>query len=260
MKLHQVALQLYTLRDFTKTPSDFAVTARKIRAAGYEAVQISGVGPIEDRELASICRGEGLRICATHESGKVIVEETQKIIDRLGRLGATYTAYPHPHVPLTTVEEVLALASDLDKAGKALRKAGQVLTYHNHAIELRKFDGKTMLDLFFEHTNKQNLQATIDTYWIQAGGGDPAEWCRKLKRRLPMIHMKDFGVSKDNKTGVMMEVGAGNLNWQAIIPAAEKSGCEWFIVEQDICPGDPFDSIRMSYQFIKEHLAEKSGR
>ncbi|HEX3135750.1 MAG TPA: sugar phosphate isomerase/epimerase, partial [Planctomycetota bacterium] len=110
------------------------------------------------------------------------------------------------------------------------------------------------------HTNKQNLQATIDTYWIQAGGGDFAEWCRKLKRCLPMIYMKDFGVSKDNKTGVMMEVGAGNFNWQAIILAAEKSGCEWFIVEQDICPGDFFDSIRASYQFIKEHLAERIGR
>jgi sugar phosphate isomerase/epimerase len=257
MKLHQVALQLYTLRDFTKTASDFAVTARKVRAIGYEAIQISGVGPIEDSELLTICRGEGLRICATHESGKVIVEEPQKIIDRLGRLGVVYTAYPHPHVPLTTVEEVLALAGALDKAGKTLRKAGHILTYHNHAIELRKFDGKTMLDIFFEHTNKQNLQATIDTYWIQAGGGDPAEWCRKLKRRLPLVHLKDYGVGPDNRTGTMMEVGAGNLNWPAIISAAEKSGCEWFIVEQDICPGDPFDSIRGSYQYIKEHLAER---
>jgi sugar phosphate isomerase/epimerase len=121
-------------------------------------------------------------------------------------------------------------------------------------MELRKFDKKTMLDLFFDHTNKQNLQATIDTYWIQAGGGDPAEWCRKLKRRLPIIHMKDYGVSRDNRTGTMMEIGNGNLNWPAIIQAAEKSGCEWFIVEQDICPGDPFESIKISYDYIKANL------
>ena len=254
MRLNQVALQLYTLRDFTKTASDFAVTLRKIKAIGYETVQISGVGPIPDVELAAICRGEGVRICATHESGKVIVEEPQKIIDRLGCLGAVYTAYPHPHVSLTTVEEVLALASALDKAGKALRKAGLVLTYHNHALELRKFDRKTMLDLFFENTNKQNVHASIDTYWIQAGGGDPVEWCRKLKRRLPLIHMKDFGVSRDNRTATMMEIGNGNLNWPAIIQAAEKSGCEWFVVEQDICPGDPFTSIKISYDYIKANL------
>ena len=254
MRLNQVALQLYTLRDYTKTASDFAVTVRKARAIGYESVQIRGVGPISDVELAAICRGEGVRICATHESGKVIVEEPQKVIDRLGCLGATYTAYPHPHVSLTTVEEVLALASALDKAGKIMRKAGVVLTYHNHALELRKFDRTTMLDLFFDNTNKQNVLASIDTYWIQAGGGDPVEWCRKLKRRLPLIHMKDFGVSRDNRTATMMEIGNGNLNWPAIIQAAEKSGCEWFIVEQDICPGDPFDSIKISYDYIKANL------
>jgi sugar phosphate isomerase/epimerase len=52
----------------------------------------------------------------------------------------------------------------------------------------------------------------------------------------------------------MMEIGNGNLNWPAIIQAAEKSGCEWFIVEQDICPGDPFESIKISYDYIKANL------
>jgi len=56
-----------------------------------------------------------------------------------------------------------------------------------------------------------------------------------------------------------MEIGHGNLNWPAIISAAERSGCEWFIVEQDVCPGDPFDSIRESFRFIKEHLVEESS-
>jgi len=258
MKLSQVAIQLYTLRDFCKTAADFAVTARKVKAIGYGAVQISGAGPIPEDELVRICAGEGLKICATHESGKTICEETQKVIDRLGRLGTIYTAYPHPHVPLTTVEEVLALAASLDKAGKAMRKAGQILTYHNHALELRKFDGKTMLDHFFDQTGKQNLQGELDTYWIQTGGGDPVEWCRKLKKRLPLIHIKDYGVSKDNKAATMMEIGAGNLNWPAIIAAAEKSGCEWFIVEQDICPADPFESIAVSYAYIRDHLVEKT--
>jgi sugar phosphate isomerase/epimerase len=259
MKLSQVAIQLYTLRDFCKTAEDFAATCRKVRAIGYEAVQISGVGPIPPEELVRITRGEGVSICATHESGKEIVDNTQAVIDRLAALGTVYTAYPHPHVPLTTIEEVLALAASLDKAGKAMRKAGQVLTYHNHALELRKFDGRTMLDIFYDQTGKQNLQAEIDTYWIQCGGGDPVEWCRKLKRRLPLLHLKDYGVNKDNKAATMMEIGNGNLDWPAIIAAAEKSGCEWFIVEQDVCPGDPFESIKASYAYIRDHLVEKSA-
>ena len=258
MNLSQVAIQLYSLRDFCKTAADFAATARRVKQIGYDAVQISGVGPIECEELVRICRGEGLTICATHESGKDIVDNTSMVIDRLGKLGTIYTAYPHPHVPLTTIEEVLALAAALDKAGRAMRKAGQVLTYHNHALELRKFDGKTMLEIFFEQTGRNSLQGEIDTYWIQCGGGDPAEWCRRLKRRLPLLHMKDHGVNKDNKAATMMEIGNGNLNWPAIISAADRSGCEWYIVEQDVCPADPIDSIKESFRYIKDHLVEKA--
>jgi sugar phosphate isomerase/epimerase len=70
MKLSQVAIQLYTLRDFCKTAADFVATVRKVKQIGYDAVQISGVGPIENDELVRICRGEGLVICATHESGR----------------------------------------------------------------------------------------------------------------------------------------------------------------------------------------------
>ena len=36
--------------------------------------------------------------------------------------------------------------------------------------------------------------------------------------------------------------------------AAEESGCRWFIVEQDTCPGDPFDSVARSFDDISAHL------
>ena len=84
MLLNQVAAQCYTIRDFCKTAPDFVQAMKKIKAIGYAGVQISGVGPIPEAEIVKIVKGEGLQICATHESGKVIVEETQKVIDRLG--------------------------------------------------------------------------------------------------------------------------------------------------------------------------------
>lgn len=34
---------MYSLREFTQTPSDIAETLAKVKAIGYEAVQISGV-------------------------------------------------------------------------------------------------------------------------------------------------------------------------------------------------------------------------
>ena len=38
----------------------------------------------------------------------------------------------------------------------------------------------------------------------------------------------------------------GILDWPAIITAAQRGGVVWGIVEQDICAGDPIDSLRTS--------------
>ena len=76
MKKSQIAAQLFTLRDFLKTPEDIAASLRKVKQIGYDAVQVSGMGPVAEEELVKILDGEGLICCATHEPGKKIVEET----------------------------------------------------------------------------------------------------------------------------------------------------------------------------------------
>ena len=41
-----------------------------------------------------------------------------------------------------------------------------------------------------------------------------------------------------------------------VLTAAEKAGTEWLIVEQDNCPGDPFDSIKISYDYLSGLLGK----
>ena len=77
----QLAAQLYTLREYTKTPADIAKTFARVRKIGYEAVQASALGPIEAQELAKILKNEGLICCATHTSVEKMTNETQKLID-----------------------------------------------------------------------------------------------------------------------------------------------------------------------------------
>ncbi len=254
MKINQVAIQLYTLRDFCKTAEDLAQTAKKVKAIGYQAVQVSGVGPIPEEEIVKILKGEGLVCCATHEPSEKILKEPNWVVDRLGKLGCKYTAYPHPSgVDFTKESAIQELAKGLDASGAVLRKAGQVLTYHNHAIEFVKYGNRTALDILYGETKAENLQGEIDTYWVQYGGADPVEWCKRLKNRLPLLHLKDYGFTTENKHQ-FTEIGNGNLNWKAIIAAGEASGCQWFIVEQDTCPGDPFVSIKTSFDYIQKNL------
>lgn len=254
MKIEQVALQLYTLRDHLKTPADIAATLRRVRAVGYQAVQASGLGPIPEAELLAILDGEGLRLCATHEPSDTILNDPAAVVERLTKLGCAYTAYPHPGgVNLADPAQVRRLAERLDAAGKVLHDAGQVLTYHNHATEFLRMGDETVLDFLYAQTDENHLQAEIDTYWVQYGGGDPVAWCEKLAGRLPLLHLKDYAFTPENKP-VFAEIGAGNLDWKKIIAAAERSGCQWFIVEQDTCPGDPFDSVAQSYRYLAEHV------
>jgi len=252
MEKKQIAAQLYTLRDFLKTPVEITAAMKKVKAIGYDAVQLSGLGPIEDSEIIKILDGEGLICCATHEPGDDIVDDVQKVIDRLNALGCKYTAYPFPHVSLTSEEVLLDLAKSLDIAGSKMAEAGQVLTYHNHAIEFERFGNRTGLDIIYDETDPVNLQGEIDTYWVQYGGCDPVDWCKKLKNRLPLLHLKEFGII-ENKIN-MLEVGSGNLDWAGIIAAGDEAGTEWFIVEQDTCRFDPFESLKMSLNYLVENF------
>ncbi len=134
-----------------------------------------------------------------------------------------------------------------------LADAGKVLTYHNHALELEMLDGMPILEIIYGQTDPRYLQGEIDTYWIHAGGSSPQAWCARLRDRLPLLHIKDYAIAEDGKPR-FAEIGQGELDFQTIIATAEASGCQWFIVEQDTCPGDPFVSLEMSFKYIYDNL------
>jgi sugar phosphate isomerase/epimerase len=254
MKINQVAAQLYTVREFLKTPAEIESSLREIRAIGYQAVQLSALGPIPNKDLAEILSDLELICCVTHEPGEKILVEPENIIDRLAILNCRITGYPHPSgVLLETLDDVKQFAGRLNRSGRMFREAGITLVYHNHHIEFRRIGGKTILEILYDETDPENLQGILDTYWVQFGGGDPVAWCRKLKNRLPAIHLKDYIINEENKPD-FAEIGQGNLDWKSVVKAAEESGCLWFCVEQDLCRRDPFESLKMSYNYIKENL------
>lgn len=175
-----LAAQLYTIREYTKTPKDIAESMKKIKAIGYDAVQISGLGPIDNKELASILDGEGLVCCASHDSGALLFDKTDEVIERLHAVKCPYTAYPYPHVKWTCEEDCLKLAAGLNEVGARLKAAGITLCYHNHALEFEKFNGRTVLDILYSASTAENLKGEPDTYWVQQGGANPVTWIKNF--------------------------------------------------------------------------------
>lgn len=257
MKPQQLAAQLYTVRDFCRTAADFAATISRLKKIGYPAVQLSGVGPIPVPEIKAILEGEGMICCSTHEDSAQLLADPSPFIDKLHALGCRHTAYPYPAgINFGSAAAVEQLVRQLAAAGRTLSAAGLTLGYHNHAIEFVPFRGRTVLDYIYDTTEAKHLVAEPDTFWIHYGGGDVVAWCERLAGRMPCVHLKDYGFTLEN-THQFCEVGRGNLNWSRILAAAEKSGCEWFIVEQDTCPGDPFDSLKISYDYLRANFARE---
>ena len=119
MKPGQIVAQLFTIRDFIKTPKDIAQSMKKIKAIGFEAVQVSAMGPIPEEELMKILDGEGLACIVTHEPAQKIIDEPEAVVERLSKLNCKYTAYPHPaNVSFDSLAEFRKNAKTLNPSQK----------------------------------------------------------------------------------------------------------------------------------------------
>lgn len=62
----KIGAQLYTVRDFMKTPEEMAASLKKIHSIGFETVQVSGIGPVDwERDLAAMLKENQLTCVAT---------------------------------------------------------------------------------------------------------------------------------------------------------------------------------------------------
>ena len=253
---HQLAAQLFTVREFTRSPADFAASMRKVREIGYRAVQVSQIGDVADDEVKRIADDNGLAICATHSAWDDLLHNLNGVIEQHQLWGCRHVALGGMPLECRDSEAGFRQFAELAVGvGERLAAAGLTFSYHNHSFEFVKFAGRTGLSLLFEETDPRYFQAELDTYWIQHGGADPVDWIERMAGRMPVVHLKDMAMLPDGAGGrpqqVFAEVGAGNLNWARILPACARAGVEWYAVEQDICPGDPFESLAISYRNLR---------
>jgi len=247
----KIAAQLYTLRDFTKTPDDIKRTLEQVAKIGYESVQLSALGPIDPCELREACQSNGLSICATHISFDDMVRDIAGVIAEhqvyccqypgVGGMSSRYTA---------TAQAYKDFAQDASEVGRQLKAAGMTFVYHNHSTEFQHFDEVRGMDILFDESDPEAFAFELDTYWIQHGGASPVAWINKCAGRLPVIHLKDMRITSGREQ-YYCEVGEGNLDWPGIIAACAAAKVEWYIVEQDVCQRDPFESLKISLDNLK---------
>jgi len=248
-----LAAQLYTIRDFTKTTDDFANSMKKISDMGYTSVQVSAIGDISDEDVKRICDDNNLTICNTHIGYDRLLNDLDAVIEQHKLWDTKHVAIGSmPNEFRTDEDGYHRFAEIANSIGEKLAAADLTFSYHNHSFEFMRFGDKTGLDILYTETDPNYVQAEIDTYWIQHGGGDPIAWIDRMFNRMPVVHLKDMvmtlGDDPWKPVQTMAEVGEGNLNWKGILDACQRANVEFYAVEQDITPGDPFDSLEISYK------------
>ena len=138
-----------------------------------------------------------------------------------------------PECYRTDEEALKRFLEELESIVKTLKKEGLLFGYHNHDLEFVRLGGKQIMDWLVEETDPETVQFIVDTFWVKVGGLDPAAFIRRLGGRAMAVHFKDLKVSPE------------------IIRACDEAGAKWALVEQDICRRDPFESMKMSYDYLK---------
>jgi sugar phosphate isomerase/epimerase len=245
-----IAAQMYTVRDASR--HNFAGTLQRVAELGYAGVELAGTFDTKPNELANLLNDLGLHCVSAHVSLSDLRSKLDQQIDIYKTLGADYLVCPWLP-PEERGDEITyrTLAETLDQIGEQCRANGLQLCYHHHDFELRRLSGRYALDILLQETKPENLQLEPDTYWLKYGGEDPAGYIARWGERVPLVHLKDMTATSPP---AFAEVGTGTLDWISIFEAASAGNTRWYIVEQDICPGDPFESLRTSLENLHKML------
>ena len=255
----KLAVQMYTLRDHTRTAEDLDRALAKVAAIGYQAVQFSAIGcmsgaapELSPQDARRMLDRHGLRCVATHRDWNDLLQRTDQEIAFHRTLGCDYAAIGsiprpfHDKGPDGYREMIRAAAGFISK----LKAAGIRWGYHNHSFEFARAErgGKRLFAVLIDESPPDFL-FELDTYWAAHAGCSPAPLLIRLAGRIPVVHFKDMEVAL-GEGPVMAPIGEGNLDWDAIIAACEAGGTEWYCIEQDICRRDPFDCLESSLKFL----------
>ncbi len=245
----QIGAQFFTVRNQCQTLDDFALTLRKVADIGYRTVQISGTCPYEAAWLKEQLDRNGLKCVLTHIPVPRLVGETAQVIADHHVFGCEHIGLGwYPFNEDKPEESFAHFMATYPRVAREIHDGGRYFMYHNHDQEFKRAPGSNqiILERLAQEIPAELMGFTLDTFWVQAGGGDPAQWLARLAGRVPVIHLKDYAYGRK-----MAVVGEGNINFDRVFEQAEKAGTKYMLVEQDDCNGeDPIECLRRSYAYL----------
>jgi len=254
-----LGLQMFTVRDFITDPEFADLSFRRLRELGYIETQLAGHA-FDAKLFGELLAKNGIRVVGNHCSLDDIINRPDETMEKHRMWGTSNLGIGGiPHEARAGVKELAKFIDTYNKAAEVYAKEGFKLTFHNHNYEFEPIDGcKTPMEIFAEEFDPNNISFVLDTCWVAAGGADVRAWMERLAGRIDILHLKDLEATKVANARSpefnVTEIGNGNLYWDGIMETAEKIGVKYYVVEQDNnFKGTPFDSLRMSAEYLKKY-------
>lgn len=252
-------IQMFTLRDFVKTPEDYENTLKRVAEMGYQNVQITPPPHSSFEQTAALLKKHGLKadsafhtLYGIEGNGELIAKNTAALGTDVVRTDSIRPEFR------TTKEGYLESAALLNRCGAELKRQGLKFMYHFHAFEFIKLGDTRGIDILLGETDPELVLFQPDVFWLTAAGCEPSEELKRFKNRVLYMHMKDYVVTT-KKTDILEEisqasapVGTGNLNWDVILKTAKDIGVINFVVEDDMGILNPFESAAQSIANMKK--------
>ena len=258
-KIKDIGVQLYTLRD--NVDKDVLATLEAVSKLGYSLVEgyyvekghFYGYKPLEFKKILS---DMGLKMPSTHvltgraqpEIKSSMANNWEKIVEEMNVYGIKYIVCPWIHADeRKSIDDYKKLAEFLNKKAELSMKTGIKLAYHAHDFEYMPLEGQTPYEVLLKECDPKLVDFELDLYWVKKGGKDALTYIQNNPGRFPLWHVKDM----DKEKSFFTEVGNGVIDFKTIFKQATKAGLKYAYVEQDICPGPPLDSVKISYNYLK---------
>ena len=248
----KLGAQLYSLRTSLQNEVDMKETFQKVKAMGYENVQLSGAAQLPAQVIREASLESGLPIVCTHVPYKRFLEETDEIIREHKIFGSPVLGIGMMPTPFHgTREGFETFVKETEEPIKKILDAGLRFAYHNHDFEFKTLDDGTE-NLFDEMLERlPHWQIILDTYWVEYAGKSAVEYVNRIApERLENVHFKDM--AKDEKRSIC-SCGAGVMDFASLSEACRKVGVKNVLVEQDNAPSfpDPFEEMASSFRYLR---------
>jgi sugar phosphate isomerase/epimerase len=242
-----IALQLYSIKELTQ--ADFIGTLQKVAEMGYDGVEFAGYFGTPAKDLKKALNGFGLKAAGSHVGIDDLKHDLNQAIEYSLEIASPYIICPGiPEEMRSSEDDYLRTADLFNKVGQRCKESGIQFGYHNHDFEFLQFAGEYGLDLLVQNTEPELLFVELDTYWVEFSGLRSIDFIEKYKERCRILHIKDMKSLADKRN---TEIGAGIMDFKAIIAAAQKQGVQWYTVEQEEFEIDQLRSIEESIKYLR---------